>query len=304
MYTTILYYLYTHIAEPEACKKEQVALCKSLNLLGRIILAEEGINGTLSGKTEDISVYMNTMETNSIFKGIDFKKAETENMPFPRLSIKVRKEIVSLQLDKDIDMTKPLAKKGTYIEPSKFHEILQNDEDCTIVDMRNDYETAIGKFKNSVTLDMSNFRDLPKVINKLESKKNARVITVCTGGVRCEKATAYLIEAGFTNVSQLHGGIIEYCNAFPDGTFEGKCYVFDNRIAIEVNDGEYKSVIATCRYCHMATDRYVNCANKECNLQFICCESCRNEHKGFCKEDCHIYYQQKLCSEEHMKSAA
>jgi UPF0176 protein len=303
MYSVLLYYCYTQIDNPDEFRNEHHALCIELNLRGRIIIAKEGLNGTVSGLKEDCEKYMQIIKNDKRFAGIDFKVEHSEKNAFHKLYVRVKEEIVHSGLT-HIDPTK---RTGKYIEPQEFKEILkniENNEDIVILDVRSNYEHNIGKFKNAITLDIENFRDFPQKIAELEPYKNKKIITYCTGGIKCEKASAYLLENGFEDVSQLHGGIIKYGLEAEGENFEGKCYVFDERIVVEVNKVN-PVITSSCHICGTECDRMVNCANPECNEHVPICEKCGWEMEGACSQSCKThpkkrkydgtgYYQKEL----------
>jgi UPF0176 protein len=200
--------------------------CERLGLTGRIIVAEEGINATLEGTNATIDKFCAAFIRDPRFADVDIKTSESDGRAFPRLSIKVRPEIVASSLPKEIDPTKDT---GTYMTPEELEARIQAGKAPVIIDMRNDYEYARGHFKGSLPSGMDNFRDLPKVVGNFEDLKDVEVLPVCTGGVRCEKASAYLKAKGFTKVYQLKGGMHRYMEQYPEGAFEGELYVFDRR---------------------------------------------------------------------------
>src|SRR5690606_14660741 len=248
-YYIVLYYCYTHIEDPEAFREEHHLFCLEHNLLGRIIIAEEGLNGTVSGLKEDCEKYMAHLKADPRFKDIDFKLEESEQHGFQKLYVRVKPEIVHSSL-KHIN---PKEKTGKYVSPAEFKK-LKDSKDIVILDVRSNYEHEVGKFKNAVTLDIENFRDFPAKVKELEGLKDKKVITYCTGGIKCEKASAYLLEQGFKDVYQLHGGIIKYGIEEGGEDFEGKCYVFDNRIVADINKVNPK-VISLCYVCKESSDR-------------------------------------------------
>ncbi|MBI2593808.1 hypothetical protein HYW44_04160 [Candidatus Daviesbacteria bacterium] len=200
-YIVLLFYKYVPVKDPEVLKLEQLKLCESLNLKGRIIIAKEGINGTVEGIKLKTKRYITQMQKDPRFKDIHFKKSEGTGSAFPKLSVKVKDEIVSGHLgERDIN---PGKTTGKYLTPEDLHEWFKDGKKFYIVDMRNDYEHEIGYFKNSVLAPFQNFRDLPKVLEKLRDIKDQTVLTVCTGGVRCEKASGFLVENGFKDVYHL-----------------------------------------------------------------------------------------------------
>jgi UPF0176 protein len=286
----LLYYKYVHIADPKAVMSEQRELCNSLHLKGRIIVSGEGINGTIEGSPESCQSYMNTMLARPEFAEMNFKKSEGTGSAFPRLSVKVRSEIVSASFgSEDVN---PAVFTAKHLSPEKLHEWIHSDKEFYIVDMRNDYEHKVGFFKNSVLPPLKNFRDLPKILPQLEHLKNKTVVTVCTGGVRCEKASGFLLNHGFKDVYQLENGIVSYMEKYPNEDFLGKLYVFDGRVTMGFNTSDPKHVIVgKCERCGGASDNYVDCGNLYCkgNRHFICCENCQNKNgKAYCSLKCNI----------------
>lgn len=286
----LLYYKYTAIADPKAEKDTQVELCKTLNLKGRIIVSHEGINGTVEGEAESCAEYMKTMLARPGFSDIDFKKSEGTGIAFPRLSVKVRSEIVSASFGaEDIN---PAQFTAPYITAEKLHEWIHSDKEFYIVDMRNDYEHKVGFFKDSVLPPLKNFRDLPKVLPQLEHLKNKTVVTVCTGGVRCEKASGFLLNHGFKEVYQLQNGIVTYMEKYPNEDFLGKLYVFDGRVTMGFNtDAPNHVVVGKCERCGKPSDNYVDCGYLYCkgNRHFICCNNCLSKNgKAYSSRWCQV----------------
>lgn len=286
----LLFYKYVFINNPEEVSSWLRALCQKFNLKGRLIVATEGLNITLEGQTDKTELFINELETDARFQNIHFKRSVGNGNSFPKLSVKVRPEIVSLNLGVcDID---PNQLTGKYLKPEELHEWIREGKEFYIVDMRNVYEHAIGRFKNSICPPMNNFRDLQKVVKKLNHLKNEVVLTVCTGGVRCEKASGYLISKGFKNVYQLQGGIVSYMEKYPNEDFEGKLYVFDGRVAMGFyTDDPSHIVIGTCKNCKSKSENVVDCRIRGCNGQFILCDFCQNkqeEKKGmtYCPDGC------------------
>jgi len=279
-YSILLYYCYTKIEDPEAFRKEHHLFCIQNNLLGRIIIAKEGINGTISGLKNDCEKYMAHLHADPRFAHTEFKVEPYDSHGFQKLNVRIKDEIVHSGL-KHIDPTK---KTGAYLEPKDFKK-LKDEKDVIIVDVRSNYENNVGRFKGAITFDINNFRDFPDKVSELEPYKDKKVITYCTGGIKCEKASAYLLEKGFKNVYQLHGGIIKYGLEEGGEDFDGKCYVFDNRVVADVNSIN-PTVISQCHICGTDCDRMVNCANPECNKHIPICENCAEEMEGACSEKC------------------
>lgn len=282
----LLYYNYTPIADPQAEKERQHEKCKELGLTGRMIIAGEGINSTFEGTVDAVDQYKKWLHADERFADTHFKVSESDGSSFPKLSVKVRPEIVSLHLgDGDIN---PNQTTGNHLTAEELHDWIHSDKEFYIIDMRNDYEFQVGHFANSVLPSLTNFRDLPKVLPEIEHLKNKTVVTVCTGGIRCEKASGYLKTQGFKDVYQLFGGIHTYMEKYPNEDFLGKLYVFDGRVTMGFNtDDEKHQVIGTCKYCGTSEDTMVDCSLKQCKSpqnvrHFICCQGCKEKHQGKC----------------------
>lgn len=285
-YQTLLYYCYSRIEDAEQFASDHLQFCKSLNLVGRIIVADEGLNGTVSGTAESCEIYMDTLHADPRFSNIDFKIDDVEEPSFIKMHCRYKSEIVHSGL-RDPGIINPEKKTGIHLEPADFVK-MKDDQDVVIVDVRSNYEHSIGRFKNAVTFDIENFRDFPAMINELAQYKDKKIVTYCTGGIKCEKASALLLHEGFENVYQLHGGIIKYGKEAGGEDFEGKCYVFDNRVAVDVNTVN-PVVISTCRNCGAHTTKMINCANPECNEHFTQCDACGEKLDGACSEICQVH---------------
>jgi len=303
----ILFYKYVHINDPEKVVAREKETCEKLGLKGRCIIASEGINATYEGTEENIKAYIKELEKDPRFLNIYFKLSVGTGNAFPKLSIKLRKEIVSLHLDGsgvcDID---PNQVTGAHLKPEELHEWIKNKKPARpdgrsggefyIVDMRNAYEHKVGHFAGSILPPMENFRDLPKVVEQIAHLKNKTVLTVCTGGVRCEKASGFLITQGFKDVYQLDGGIVSYMEKYPNEDFKGKLYVFDGRVTMGppggragfYTDDEKHEVVGKCDSCGRTSENFVNCANPMCHRHFINCEECfeKGEGRAFCPGGC------------------
>ena len=283
----ILFYKYVGIDNPKKLMKEQKRLQESLNLKGRTLIASEGINATIEGKREDIAEYLNFLLSDERFTNTHIKRSPGTGQAFPKTMVKVRDEIVSLGLGKcDIDPNKIT---GIHLKPEELHQWIHSGKEFYIVDMRNAYEHLAGHFENSILPPMDNFRDLPKFIKSLEHLKNKTVLTVCTGGVRCEKASGYLLSQGFTDVYQLDGGIVSYMEKYPNEDFLGKLYVFDNRITMGFyTDDPKHQVVGKCCVCGGPSERFTNCANHDCHRQLIAHEDCEKNlgQKFICQQPC------------------
>jgi len=272
----ILFYKYVNVKSPEKLREQQFNLCKKLKLKGTILIAKEGINGALSGTEAKIKKYMNLLRKEF---SIEFKITKTNQHDFKRLSVRIRKEIVASTLKVNVKKAAP------YVEPKQLKEWLDKKEDLILLDVRNNYESEIGKFKNTKTLQLDTFRQLSKKINKINQWKNKKIITYCTGGVRCEKASAFLRENGFNNVFQIRGGIINYGNEVGNAHWQGKCFVFDTRGAIEISNDQVE-IISQCTLCNIPSTDFYNCALVSCDKRFIACNSCLKTLKNCCSKNC------------------
>lgn len=290
-YQTLLYYCYSKIEGAEQFASDHLQFCKSLNLFGRIIVADEGLNGTVSGTDESCKIYMDTLHADPRFSKIDFKVDDVEEPSFIKMHCRYKAEIVFSGL-RDPSVINPEIKTGIHLEPQDFVK-MKDDDDVVIVDVRSNYEHSIGRFKNAITFDIENFRDFPQQINELAKFKNKKIVTYCTGGIKCEKASALLLHEGFENVYQLHGGIIKYGKEAGGEDFEGKCYVFDNRVAVDVNSVNPK-VISICRNCGTHTTKMINCANPECNEHFTQCDACGEQLDGACSDACQEHPRKRV----------
>ena len=279
-YRSVAYYKYVHIPEAEVFAIRHLKYCKRLGITGRIIVADEGLNGQFSGTPELCETYMNDLLADPIFAGIMFKIDECSKPSFQKMHVRYKPEIVHAGA-KTID---PNEITGIHLGAQEFRE-LKNKENVVILDVRSEYEHRIGHFKNAITLDIENFREFPDKIQELESLKDKTIITYCTGGIKCEKASALLLKNGFKDVYQLHGGVIQYGKDAGGEDFEGKLYVFDERVIVDVNTVN-PSIISTCIHCGTESARMVNCSNLLCNDQVVICENCGWEWEGACSEDC------------------
>ncbi len=285
MYHVLLYYHYTHIEDPNSFKEEHRALCQSLNLLGRIYITHEGINGTVSGLIEDTQAYMDIMQKHDLFKGIVFKIDESEGHVFKKLKLKIKNELVNFSLEDDVN---PLEITGDYLEPSEFYERLQ-DPQTIVIDARNTYEYDLGHFKGAIRPNIETFRELPQWIREHKDEfKDKKIITYCTGGVRCEKFSGWLKREGFDDVAQLHGGIVTYGkDPIAQGQlWDGLCYVFDERISVPINQVEHV-IVGKDYFTGEPCERYINCANPDCNKQIICSLESEIANQGSCSQACH-----------------
>lgn len=283
MNTIILFYKYIHIPEPKKILVWQKMLCKELMLKGRVLIAHEGINATLGGLSENIEKYKIAMSNHDLFRDIDFKESHNTQDHFPRLRIVVKNEIVNLGLDTNYATAD---QAGIHLDPSQAHTLMaEKPKDLVIIDCRNPYESAIGTIPGAIRPDVPHFRDFPAYIDShLEDIKNKQVLMYCTGGVRCERASAYVKLKGVSKeVFHIKGGIHRYVEEFPDGFFRGKNYVFDGRVAVKITD----DILGSCSICNVPCDDYSNCLRAACNKHFIGCNNCINTYANTCSALCY-----------------
>jgi UPF0176 protein len=284
----LLFYKYTKIADPEAERLRQEDLFAKLGLTGRVIVAREGINATLEGETWATEQYIAEMNHDERFQGIQWKRSVGTGNAFPKANIKVRQEIVSLGLGgEDID---PNQITGKYITAEELHNLYESGEEFYVVDMRNDYEQKVGHFENAILMPIHNFREVPETLSHIAHLKHKKVVTTCTGGIRCEKASGFLVKHGFTDVYQLYGGMQTYMEQYPNKHFLGKLYVFDNRVVWGVNvEAPEHKVISHCELCGTPSDDYADCSYIHCTNKrhIVACTNCR-EADGlvFCTIEC------------------
>lgn len=278
----LLYYKYVEIQYPEAVAKWHRTICKELGLTGRVIIAHEGINGTLGGTQEATQTYMDELLKDERFQGIDFKQMPGDETCFPRMRIVVKEEIVKLGLD-----TKKVTVRdtGKYLTPEQAHELLNNKPgDLILIDTRNDYESRVGTFRDAIIPNTKTFREFPEFILKnKELLQDKQVLMFCTGGVRCERATAFVNQQNIAKeVYHIEGGIQRYIEKYPNGHFRGSNYVFDARITDRINE----DILGTCDICAAPWDQYVNCVNAMCNKHFIGCPTCVTQYEECCGQTC------------------
>ncbi|MDT2822126.1 rhodanese-related sulfurtransferase [Enterococcus devriesei] len=283
-YRVLLYYNYTTIADPETFAKEHLAFCQELGIKGRILVAPEGINGTLSGTKAATDQYMAMMLADQRFKDTYFKIDESEGHAFKKLFVRPRSELVALNLDEDVD---PRQLTGNYLDPQAFKQALL-DEETVVIDARNDYEYDLGHFRGAIRPEIHNFRELPAWIREnKEQLMDKKIVTYCTGGIRCEKFSGWLLREGYEDVAQLHGGIAAYGkNTETKGElWDGKMYVFDERISVEINQVD-KTIVGKEWFDGTPCERYINCSNPECNRQMLVSEENEAKYLGACSLAC------------------
>lgn len=282
-FQVLLFYKYVHIANPVELKNSYYELCKKYNLLGRTIIAGEGINGTVEGLVEDTEKFAQELLTDLRLSDMQIKRSTGNGSSFPKLQVKVREEIVATRFGKEVD---PTVLTAPHLQPEELRTWYETNKDFVVVDMRNSYEFESGHFKNSIDPGMDASRELPELIDTIKEKTNNKtILTVCTGGVRCEKMSALLLNKGFQDVYQLDGGMHSYMEKYPGKDFLGTLFTFDNRLVMDF--GGERDVIGKCKRCSATNEQYQNCANAECNMLFLICNDCMSyEGPGFCSEKC------------------
>lgn len=281
---TISFYRYVIIEHPELLRDELYAEWDALNVFGRTYLAREGVNAQMSVPEHHWEEFLLRLQARKIFENMPIKKAvEDDGKSFYKLKVKVRPKIVADGLD---DGTFDVTNVGKHLSAKEFNEAM-NDPNAIVIDMRNHYESEVGHFENAICPEVDTFREeLPEVEKLLKGKKDKKLLLYCTGGIRCEKASAYLKHKGFTDVNQLHGGIIDYVRQIKDqqleNRFKGKNFVFDERLGEKISE----ETISECHQCGELCDTHTNCANDDCHLLFIQCEKCAEKYAGCCTPEC------------------
>ncbi len=280
---TISFYKYFLIEDPQLFRDELYKIFNALKVYGRIYIAKEGINAQISVPQQNFELFKEHLESTEYFKNIRLNVAVSDGKSFWVLKIKVREKIVA---DGIYDPEFSMKNKGRYVDATEFNK-LSEVEDTVIIDMRNHYEYEVGHFENAIEIPSDTFREqLPMAVEMMSGNKELNIIMYCTGGIRCEKASSYMLHRGFKNVYHLEGGIINYTNQIKElelpNKFHGKNFVFDERLGERITD----EIIAKCHQCDNAADTHINCANEACHLLFIQCESCKGNYKGCCSEAC------------------
>ena len=296
MQKILLYYKFTPLSDPEAVRLWQKALCEKLNLHGRILISKHGLNGTVGGELKDLKAYAKETKSYPGFKGIKFKWSEGGREDFPKLSVKVRDEIVSFGAADELKVDDSgVVGGGKHLKPSQVHELVEKrGDEVVFFDGRNKYEAAVGKFKNAVVPETRTSKDFIKELEsgKYEELKEKPVVTYCTGGIRCEVLSSLMKNRGFKEVYQIDGGIVKYGEEYGDnGLWEGNLHVFDGRMKMKFSDDAKD--IGECIHCKNKTSNYENCALAECNDLVLICKSCT--------QNTDLLFHAKKCREQHQK---
>ncbi len=282
--TTISFYRYVYLNDLETLRDELFLQWNALKIKGRIYIAEEGVNAQLSCPEPFVEAFRDTLNQYKEFKDVPFKIAvEDQAMSFLKLQIKIRKKILA---DGQDDNSYDVTNVGKHLTAKEWNQHLAEDN-SVCVDMRNHYESEIGHFEGAICPDVDTFKEeLPEVLNLLKGQEDKKILLYCTGGIRCEKTSAFLKHHGYEDVNQLHGGIIDYAKQIEEerleNRYKGSNFVFDERRGEKISD----DIISSCHQCGKPCDTHTNCSNKNCNLLFLQCEDCKQEKQNCCSQEC------------------
>ena len=282
-YQVLAYYILTPIEAPHEEVLRHQEFFSTRDLKSRIYISEQGINGQMSGSVGHAAEYMQWLKSDPRFAEVSFKIHPTAEHAFAKATIKYRKQLVALDAEVDLN------NRGEHVPPAEWKQMLEEqDPNTLLLDVRNDYEWKVGHFEGANLPALETFRQFPQYAQELQKThdpKKTRVMMYCTGGIRCEFYSAALKQQGFENVYQLDGGVIQYGLDEGQKHWEGKLFVFDDRLVVPLSDEE-AAAIAECKYCGTQGDTYLNCANMDCNALFVCCPECVRAHRGCCCEKC------------------
>lgn len=292
MQKILLYYKFTPISDLITMKLWQKTLCDRLNLRGRILISKHGLNGTVGGDIEDLKAYIKATKEFEGFKGTIFKWSEGGREDFPRMSVKVKDEIVAFDAAEELKVDeRGVIGGGTHLKPKEVNKLVEaRGDDVVFFDGRNAFEAKIGKFKNAVVPDTRTSRDFIKELEsgKYDDIKDKPIVTYCTGGIRCEILSSLMKNRGFKEVYQIDGGIVKYGETYgDDGLWEGSLHVFDNRMKVDFSD--HTAIVGECTHCSGPTNNYENCAFANCNDLVLICLNCKQDpdllfHTDECRE--------------------
>ncbi|MDB5277570.1 MAG: rhodanese-related sulfurtransferase [Ferruginibacter sp.] len=297
--TTISFYQYFTVDDPQQFRDELYIHLNALKVFGRIYIAKEGINAQVSVPFDNVEAFRNYLYSIAPLSGLRLNIAvDDDGKSFWVLKIKVRQKIVA---DGITDPAFSMENKGRYVNAIQMNELLQ-DEDTVVIDMRNHYEYEVGHFEKAIEIPSDTFREqLPMAVDMMQDKKEKNIIMYCTGGIRCEKASAYMLHNGFNNVFHLEGGIINYAKQAKennlDSKFIGKNFVFDDRLGERITN----DIIARCHQCGEPADTHTNCKNEACHLLFIQCAACAEKYDGCCSEGCQAVYNLPIEVQKEMR---
>ena len=273
-FVVLLFYKFFKVEDPKVLREEQYDLASKIGLKGRMLIAEEGVNATFEGTESQVKEYMDALHSDAHFKDLVFKQSEGTGLAFTKLSIKVRKEVVTLG-QSDFDVQNETAKELT---ADDFQQMYEKNEDFAVLDLRNDYEIQVGYFDKTVNPKLDNFRDPPEKLPELEDLKNKKVVAVCTGGIRCEKATCLLNRVGFKDLYQLKDGIHTYMQKYPGKHFKGTLFVFDNRMTTPIINDPKREVVGRCFSCQKVCEDIWSDDSTRPSKKVVCCAECAHKH--------------------------
>ncbi|MES2122748.1 MAG: rhodanese-related sulfurtransferase [Chlamydiota bacterium] len=283
-YCVLAYYYFTSIEDPHGEVIRHLEFIGNKDIKCRVYISHEGINGQMSASSADALLYMDWLKSDPRFKDVVFKIHHYHEHVFPRATVKYRKQIVAMDEEVDIAMT------GEHVSPQEWKQMLEEKDDKTLLlDVRNDYEWKIGHFDGAELPALETFRQFPEYARRLREQcdpKETKVMMYCTGGIRCELYSAVMRKEGFEKVYQLDGGVINYGLQEGHDKWEGKLFVFDDRLSVPIADDGKENIISHCSFCEKPVDLYYNCANMDCNELFLCCPECADTMKGCCSESC------------------
>lgn len=274
-FTVILFYKFSRIKNPVAFRDKNRKIAEAFGLKGRLLVAPEGINGTFEGTTKNIKKYIKKVREQAFWRDVVFKESPGTGKAFTKLMVKTRPETVTLGVG-DLNVPKNTSKMVT---ASQLNKMYDKKEDFVVLDLRNDYEIEAGYFEGTINPKLKFFRDLPEKIKELEHLKGKKVVTVCTGDIRCEKGTCLLKKEGFKNVYQLKDGIHTYMKKYPAKRFKGTLFVFDNRMTTTVTDAPNREIVGRCKYCKVLCEEFYNDDSLRPSRKVICCGKCIMRHK-------------------------
>jgi UPF0176 protein len=291
-FRVLLYYRYFRLEDPAAYLQVHRALCERLGLFGRILIGPEGLNGTVSGPVTATDRYLRVLATDRRTADMPVKIDRCAGHVFHKLTVKLRPEIVRLGLDPADDID-PNVLTGRHLQPAEWEAALQ-DPEAVVIDGRNRYESDLGHFRGALCPDIDNFRDFPAWLrDHADALRGRKILTYCTGGIRCEKLSGFLLQEGFDEVYQLDGGIIRYGQdpATRGRWFDGLCYVFDRRVTVEVNHTDTRRLVSHCRHCGVPSARYRNCSDPTCHTPIFVCEACETSRGSYCGDSCRAHHE-------------
>ena len=281
-YQVIAYYCLVPLNDPQAEILRQKEFFRTRDMMGRLYISEQGINAQMSALSAHAEEYIEWMRSDPRFAGVQFKIHQSNEHAFPKATIKYRQQLVAIDCEVD------LSKTGEHVSPDLWKKMLEErDENTVVIDVRNEYEWKVGHFKGADLPPFETFREFPSYAAQLKEErdpKNVRVMMYCTGGIRCEYYSALMKQEGFDQVYQLEGGVINYGFEKGSDEWEGKLFVFDDRLVIPLS--EEATTISECKHCKAPNDVYYNCANMDCNELFVCCLDCLKSHQGCCSPSC------------------